>query len=117
MSAFLTIPKIIEFFKSDLKDSQYHSKKLIQSSYEKFQNILESDSISIGKKFLGQMVSHPLPVNVNKNIKKILWEDYRIEIPIFEWNNMKFIRLSIHIYNDEKDIDSLMNALKSIFLN
>ncbi len=117
MSAFLTIPEIIEFFKSDLKDSQYYSKKLIQSSYEKFQNILDNDAISIGNKFLGQMVSHPLPVNMNKNIKKILWEDYRIEIPIFEWNNMKFIRLSIHIYNDEKDIDSLMNALRSIFLN
>ena len=33
---------------------------------------------------------------------------------LFEWNNKKFIRLSIHLYNDQKDIDSLMNALRSI---
>ena len=43
-----------------------------------------------------------------------LWQKYRIEIPVFEWNNKKFIRLSIHLYNDQKDIDSLMNALRTI---
>ena len=43
-----------------------------------------------------------------------LKENHNIEIPIFEWNKEKFIRLSIHIYNDQKDIDSLMNALRSI---
>ena len=31
--------------------------------------------------------------------------DYKIEIPIFEWKNQTFIRSSIHVYNEKKDID------------
>ena len=60
------------------------------------------------------MISFPLSKNIDGNLKDILWKNYNIEIPIFEWNNQKFIRLSIHIYNDQKDIDLLMNALRSI---
>jgi isopenicillin-N epimerase len=114
MSAFLTVPKIIEFFNNDLEDYQDHSRQLIKNSQKQFQNILQTDPISIGDMFLGQMVSYPLPNKINKDLKRILWEDYKIEIPIFEWKNMKFIRLSIYAYNDQKDIDSLMNALRSI---
>ena len=60
------------------------------------------------------MISYPIPKNIDKNLKMLLWQKYRIEIPVFEWNNKKFIRLSIHLYNDQKDIDSLMNALRTI---
>ena len=60
------------------------------------------------------MISFPLPKGTDKNLKDVLWKKYNIEIPIFEWNKEKFIRLSIHIYNDQKDIDSLMIALRSI---
>ena len=114
MSAFLTIPKVINFFKNDIESFQEHSKKLILNSGEQFQRVLRTDPISRGDDFLGQMISFPLPKNTNNKIKDILWENHNIEIPIFEWNKEKFIRLSIHIYNDQKDIDSLMNALQSI---
>ena len=80
----------------------------------KNKDILGTDSISNGKQFIGHMVSHPLPKNTNQDIKNILWNDYCIEIPIFKWEDLRLIRLSIHIYNDQHDIDSLMGALKSI---
>ena len=114
MSAFLTIPKVINFFKNDIESFQEHSKKLILNSGEQFQRVLRTDPISRGDDFLGQMISFPLPKNTNNKIKDILWKNHKIEIPIFEWNKKFFIRLSIHIYNDQKDIDSLMNALQSI---
>ena len=114
MSAFLTVPKIIDFFSNNLKYYQDHSRQLIKNSQKQFQSIFQTDPISIGDMFLGQMISYPLPNKTNKNLKRILWENYKIEIPIFEWENMKFIRLSIYAYNDQKDIDSLMNALRSI---
>ena len=114
MSAFLTVPKIIDFFSNNLKYYQDHSRQLIKNSQKQFQSIFQTDPISIGDMFLGQMISYPLPNKTNKNLKRILWENYKIEIPIFEWENMKFIRLSIYAYNDQKDLDSLMNALRSI---
>ena len=114
MSAFLTVPKVINFFKNDIESFQENSKKLILNSGDQFQKVLRTDPISRGDDFIGQMISFPLPKNTNNKIKNILWENHKIEIPIFEWNKEKFIRLSIHIYNDQKDIDSLMNALRSI---
>ena len=114
MSAFLTVPKVINFFKNDIESFLEDSKKLILNTGDQFQKVLRTDPISRGDDFLGQMISFPLPKNTNNKIKNMLWENYKIEIPIFEWNKEKFIRLSIHIYNDQKDIDSLMNALRSI---
>jgi len=114
MSAFLTIPKVINFFKNDIEIFQENCKKLILSSREQFQRILRTHPLSRGDDFLGQMISFPLPKSIDENLKDLLWENHNIEIPILEWNKKKFIRLSIHIYNDQKDIDSLMNALRSI---
>ena len=114
MSAFLTVPKIIEYFFSKIERSRSKSKKIIQGSMQQFQSILRTEPISNGNEFLGQMISYPIPKNTDKNLKMTLWQKYRIEIPVFEWNNKKFIRLSIHLYNDQKDIDSLMNALRTI---
>ena len=114
MSAFLTVPKIIEYFFSKIERSRSKSKKIIQGSIQQFQSVLRTEPISNGNEFLGQMISYPIPKNIDKDLKKILWKKYRIEIPVFEWNNKKFIRLSIHLYNDQKDIDSLMNALRTI---
>ena len=114
MSAFLTIPKVINFFKNNIESFQEHSKKLVLNSREQFQRVLQTHPISLGDDFLGQMISFPLPKSIDGNLKNLLWKNHNIEIPIFEWNKEKFIRLSIHIYNDQKDIDSLMNALRSI---
>ena len=60
------------------------------------------------------MVSYPLPNNINKDIKSILMDKYKIEIPVFTWKNRLFIRISIQIYNDKNDVDYLMKALKTI---
>jgi len=58
------------------------------------------------------MVSLPLPNSVNTDeLKDQLYDRYQIEIPIISWNNRKFIRISIQCYNDESDINALMNAL------
>ena len=61
------------------------------------------------------MVAHPLPKNAPEDLKDILLKDFKIEIPIFEWNGIKLIRASFQVYNDKNDLDSIVNALSSIF--
>ena len=60
------------------------------------------------------MVSHPLPTDIPENLKKILLDNHKIEIPIFEWKGINLIRISIQIYNTKKDVESLMSALASL---
>jgi len=114
MSAFLTIPSAIDFYKNEIQHHQPTSQKIVKDAFSKFESVLGTASISTGDGWLGQMVSHPLPGNSPMNLKEKLWKDFQIEIPIFEWNGQPYIRISIQVYNSEKDLDLLVRALRTL---
>ena len=114
MSAFLTIPTAINFYIKEIRPYQESCKKIIQDTYSEFPSVLITEPISTGREWLAQLVAHPLPKNIPPNLKKRLWEEYQIEIPVFEWNGQEFVRVSIQVYNTQKDVDLLMSALRSL---
>ena len=114
MSAFLTIPTAINFYNKEIRPYQAACKKIIQDTYSEFSSVLNTEPISAGKEWLAQLVAHPLPKNIPSNLKKRLWEEYQIEIPVFEWNGQAYVRVSIQVYNTQKDVDLLMSALRSL---
>ena len=115
MSSFLTIPKAIDFFLEYIQPNQVHCRKIILEASSRFKSILGTNAISPGSDWIGQMVSHPLPKDTPSDIKEIFWNEHKIEIPIFEWNGDYYIRSSFQVYNEKKDLDSLMSVLGSIF--
>ena len=114
MSAFLTIPTAINFYIKEIRPYQESCKKIIQDTYSEFPSVLNTEPISAGREWLAQLVAHPLPKNIPSNLKKGLWEEYQIEIPVFEWSGQEFVRVSIQVYNTQKDVDLLMSALRSL---
>ena len=114
MSAFLSIPFTIEYYKNNIQPTQKKCLELNLYAYEQFKKTFNTAPLSSGSKWLGQMVAHPLPKNINIDTKIILLNKYKIEVPIFKWNNQSFIRTSIQIYNDKNDIDYLMSVLRTI---
>ena len=114
MSAFLTIPTAINFYIKEIRPYQESCKKIIQDTCSEFPSVLNTEPISAGIEWLAQLVAHPLPKNIPSNLKKRLWEEYQIEIPVFEWNGQEFVRVSIQVYNTQKDVDLLMSALRSL---
>ena len=117
MSAFLSIPSAINFLEdNDWREKRKVSKNLILEVSNNFRDIFDTESLFLKKDWIGQMVSHPLPPNMTIELKEKLWEEYMIEVPIFEWNNQKFIRVSAHFYNRASDMEILISALKSIYL-
>ena len=117
MSAFLSIPSAINFLEDDdWKEKRKVSKNLILEVSNNLIDIFDTESLFLNKDWIGQMVSHPLPPNMTPDLKEKLWEEYMIEVPIFEWNNQKFIRVSAHFYNRASDMEILISALKSIYL-
>jgi len=114
MSAFLTIPTAINFYIKEIMPSQEFCRKIIQETYSELPLVLNTEPISSGREWLAQLVAHPLPKNIPSNLQKQLWEDYQIEIPVFEWRGQEFIRVSIQVYNTQQDIDLLMSALRSL---
>jgi isopenicillin-N epimerase len=49
-------------------------------------------------------------------LKNNLYDRYKVEIPCIEWNGDKYLRISIQAYNDEADVEALVNALKNEIL-
>ena len=61
--------------------------------YPEYAGVFESDTISFKNRLLSV---------------------YNIEIPIFEWKGRNLLRLSFNAYNDEKDADRLIDAIKAL---
>jgi isopenicillin-N epimerase len=62
-----------------------------------------------------QMVAAPLPPCDRQEVKRRLYEEHRIEIPVYEWDGRPLIRASVQGYNDERDLDALLAALELLF--
>ena len=116
MSSFLSIPSAIDFIENNnWKEKHKVSKELILEVSNSLKSILGTDPLFKSEDWVGQMVSHPLPLNSPKNLKEKLFSKFLIEIPIFEWREQLYLRVSAHFYNDKKDMGNLINALKVLF--
>jgi isopenicillin-N epimerase len=63
-----------------------------------------------------QMRAIPLPRTETpaQEIQRRLWDDYQIEVPIVDWQEHRFVRVSIQAYNTPRDVDRLVDALAAI---
>ena len=102
------------FFGRHIQPNQEYCRKMTLEVFSNFISMLGTEPLTTGSQWIGQMVSHPLPVNAPLEIKDILMEKYKVEIPIFEWNGTATYVLLFRFIM-KKDIDSLMSALDSIF--
>ena len=58
---------------------------------------------------------HPAPAGRRAaDLKERLYDEYRIEIPVFEVGGEAFIRPSFQGYNDEADLERLKEALAAL---
>jgi isopenicillin-N epimerase len=63
--------------------------------------------------WFAQMIACPLNCSDTLGLKRRLYDEYRIEVPVDSWNGIPRIRPSFQAYNDERDLDRLMQALAS----
>ena len=64
--------------------------------------------------FFGQMVTLRLPKDAPKDLQERLYAEHRIEIPVFERGDDRFIRASFQGYNDTADLERLRDALAEL---
>lgn len=117
-SAFLTIPKALEFLKeNNWEKVSAHCHQLVVNNYEKVCEVLNTQPICpVNNQFLGQMASTPITVKDPAGLQRMLFERYQVEIPVMVHGDRTFIRFSINAYNAQEDIDKLLAALKEIKL-
>ncbi len=54
----------------------------------------------------------PLPNCDLAILKRRLYDEYKIEVPLTQWEDRQFIRVSIQGYNTQEDVDTLVRALE-----
>jgi len=116
MSAFLTAPAAIKFLEdNDWKSVSENCKRLIRENYQRFCDLVGSEPICpITDEFLGQMCSIPIKTEKPFELKAMLIDKYKIEIPVMKINDRHFLRISLNGYNAEDDLDTLYSALEEI---
>ena len=45
-------------------------------------------------------------------LKSRLYDEYKVEVPLIQWRDQQFIRISVQAYNCQDDVDLLIKALK-----
>lgn len=115
-SAALAVPAAIEFM-------QEHNWAQVRVDchallHETLARLVDLTGLSplypLDSSFYGQMGVAPLPASDLKELKRRLYDEHRIEVPLIEWNGMHLIRVSIQAYNDRRDADALLDALNSL---
>jgi len=64
-----------------------------------------------------QMCAAPLPVRADvprEELHRWLWEEHGVEVPITDWQNQRFVRVSIQAYNSPADVERLLAGLAAL---
>jgi isopenicillin-N epimerase len=119
ITAFLTVPTAIEF------QQQHHWEEvrsrchaLAAETRRRINAITGLESICPdSREWFGQMAAIRIPRMDLVQLKTRLYAEYKIEIPLIDWNHQHFIRVSYQGYNTEEDMETLIRALKQILPN
>ena len=116
ISNFLAVPAAIKFmdFHNWSKVSDDCSVKVLAAK-KRMEAIPGMTSLYPGETTLiRQMASVKLPANTPADLKAQLYDQFKIEIPVFPHNGERFIRISLNGYNSDRDVDILIGALEKL---
>jgi len=115
IAAFLSVPAAIRFQEEhDWNQVRVDSHTLAVQAEKRIRELNDLPSLYSKDAWFAQMVAAELPIETDiVTLKSRLYDDYRIEIPLMEWNGKKLIRVSVQGYNTQNDIDCLIEALET----
>lgn len=115
-SAYLTVPVAIQFMQeNNWEKVSEKCRKLTKENCKRFADLLMTKPLApVTDEFYGQLCSTPFHTNNSEKLKALLYEKYKIEIPIMYHEKCHFIRYSIQAFNSQEDLDKLHEALKDI---
>ena len=118
VSAFICTPTVIAFLEeNNWKQVSEKCKKIVLDNYQRFCDLLGTNPICpITSEFLGQMASIPVKTDNPQELKDLLYDKYKIQIPVMLLNGDIYIRYSINGYNSQEDLDVLYQAIKDIIM-
>ncbi len=115
-SAFLSVPKSIEFMKeNNWTEVAKQCRETVLSNAPLFYELLGNQPISpLNNEWIGQMISIPMHTKEPEVLQRKLFKEFNIEIPIMRQGDDIYMRYSINAFNTKQDLEALHNALTTI---
>jgi len=114
-SAWLTVPAAIAYRReNDWTSVADHSQQLAQDTARRLGELTGLPPLSSPEFCAPQMVAMPIPECDTAEIHKQLFDRYRIEIPVFKWQDHCIARVSVQGYNSQPQMDKLLRALSEL---
>ena len=113
-TAALTVPTAIQFMEDhDWDHVRYGCHLLLRQAIEQICDLTQlSPLYPLASDFYSQMGIAPIPKSDITRLKSRLYDEYQVEVPLTQWQDKQFVRISIQGYNTQKDVDALVDALK-----
>ncbi len=114
-SAWLTVPEALRFRRENYwQEVSRACSDLAYETAERLYEICGSKPIAAREFSAPQMVSIPIPAPDSAWFQRMLYEQFRIEIPVVPWKGQSFLRLSVQCYNTKAEMDLLVEAVISV---
>ena len=113
-TAALTVPDAIRFMELHNWIAVRQScHQLLRQALEQICDLTNMAPLyPLDSNFYSQMGIAQLPTSDLAALKRRLYDEFRVEVPLVQWGDRQFLRISIQGYNSQEDIDALLNALK-----
>lgn len=115
-SAALTVPAAIQFMQdNNWNEVQNECHHLLRQGIEQICELTKLPPLyPLDSDFYGQMGIAPLPLSNLTVLKTLLYDKFKIEVPLIQWQDKQFVRISVQGYNTQQDIDALIIALRAL---
>jgi len=112
-AAALTVPAAIQFMQDhDWESVQKNCHSLLHNCVEQICDLVKMPPLyPLDSLFYTQMAIAPIPQSNLETLKSRLYNEYKIEVPLIQWQDRQFVRISVQGYNTQDDMDTLVKAL------
>ena len=117
VAAFLSVPAAIKFQKDhDWVNVRIECHKMVRDAQGRICELTGLAPLHArSDDWFAQLAAAQLPADTDLPALKIrLYDEFRIEVPLIEWQDKKLIRISVQGYNTEADIERLLFALSKL---
>ncbi len=116
-AAYLAVPDAIQFQREQGWDAvRRDCHALLRRAVERICELVAMPPLyPLESDFYCQMAIAPLPGGADLlALKARLYDQFKVELPLIQWQDQKFARISIQGYNTAEDVDALLAGLASI---
>jgi isopenicillin-N epimerase len=116
IAAFLSVPAAIQFQRDrDWPRVRRECHELVRYARQQVSSLFGLPPLTPDdEQWFTHMSALPLPPCDLDALKRRLYDEYHIEIPVIRWNDRCFVRISIQGYNTRADVDALVAALRAL---